>query len=922
MERRDFLKMLGIAPGAVGAAASVGRAQEKLISHLVPPDPDIPPDQALYRPSVCTECPANCGLTVTVKRGHPIKLEGDPDDPYSRGGLCVRGQASLMRLYHPERLQQPLRRQADGSLTPISWEEALAEIRNALSAARGAGRSSYYLASRTTGALDTLLDEFAESEGVERLPEFEILNHGAIQTANRILFGRETIPAHRMDRADLLVTLGTDLFETFIHPVRFARDYAEAQGRRFEWFHLEPHLSLTGSNASHRLAIKPGSEAALLAYLLVRVTPRRPWPADLRAAIPRVSRDDAVRSTGLAAETLDKLTSALEDRNRRPLVIAGGVATAKEDGLQVALLAGLLQWATGQIGETVDFSGAENYPPPPGGENGLVARADRAAERPAGVVFLSRIHSVDLLPAAGRLMEKAGLAIGISDFNTASLDACDLILPLSHTLESAGDVHPRRGWRVRYSPVFEPLHDTRHEGDILLEIMRRGESFADYLDRRWSRAGAAAGRRILQSETDLPAPDLDAAAAAGRLTRLADSGLTEPALIVTASLRTYDGRSRPITLLHEIPDPVSTVSYGDYLSISPADAERLGLDDGAEVEIGGTRLPVRRQPELPAGVSTLAIDHRGDLQLALAPDTGECIRYLGGVAPTATGGMVALPVLSGGTEAEGRGILPGDAEHGAEHGEGHEDGHDEESRYGKTSLYKPHEHEDYRWGMAIDLDKCTGCSACVAACYIENNVPIVGPEEHLRGREMSWLRIEPYQQEERHKLEFLPMLCQHCDYAPCESVCPVLATYHNPEGLNVQVYNRCVGTRYCSNNCPYKVRRFNWYAHPRPEPLDLLLNPEVSVRPKGVMEKCTFCIQRIREAKDKAKDEGRLVRDGEFTTACAQSCPSQAIVFGSLKDEDSQVSRQAHDERAHRVLEELGTEPAVHYLSEDKRHER
>jgi molybdopterin-containing oxidoreductase family iron-sulfur binding subunit len=200
----------------------------------------------------------------------------------------------------------------------------------------------------------------------------------------------------------------------------------------------------------------------------------------------------------------------------------------------------------------------------------------------------------------------------------------------------------------------------------------------------------------------------------------------------------------------------------------------------------------------------------------------------------------------------------------------------------------------------------------VAACHVENNVPAVGKKDHLRGREMAWLRIEPFY--EKGEVEFLPMLCQHCDDAPCETVCPVFAAYHNPEGLNVQVYNRCVGTRYCSNNCPFKVRRFNWWHHVRPEPQELMLNPDVQVREAGMMEKCTFCIQRIRAAKDKAKDESRKVRDGEFTTACAQSCPTGAIVFGNALDKGSTVYKLAHSARAYRVFEILGTEPSVTYL--------
>jgi molybdopterin-containing oxidoreductase family iron-sulfur binding subunit len=219
--------------------------------------------------------------------------------------------------------------------------------------------------------------------------------------------------------------------------------------------------------------------------------------------------------------------------------------------------------------------------------------------------------------------------------------------------------------------------------------------------------------------------------------------------------------------------------------------------------------------------------------------------------------------------------------------------------------------------MAIDLDKCVGCNACVAACYVENNIPMVGREQHLRGREMAWIRLEQYYEADGSAGHFVPTMCQHCDFAPCEPVCPVYATYHNDEGLNAQIYNRCVGTRYCGNNCPYKQRRFNYFSYEhRPHPMNLMTNPDVSLRGKGMMEKCTMCVQRIRKARDIAKDEKRDIREGEITTACAQACPGKAIVFGNLLDENSEVHKWAHDTRSSRILEELGTSPGVFYLSD------
>jgi molybdopterin-containing oxidoreductase family iron-sulfur binding subunit len=292
------------------------------------------------------------------------------------------------------------------------------------------------------------------------------------------------------------------------------------------------------------------------------------------------------------------------------------------------------------------------------------------------------------------------------------------------------------------------------------------------------------------------------------------------------------------------------------------------------------------------------------LTLPVDPQTGEALTVLPVTSVSVSPAAQPLAILSGSMDSEDRGVQP---KHDHDHDHGHHT-HDREA-----TLYKRHEYKEYRWAMAIDLDRCTGCAACVAACYVENNIPLVGFDAHLAGREMSWIRLEPYTRPDG-KLDVVPMMCQHCEAAPCEAVCPVFATYHNPEGLNAQVYNRCVGTRYCANNCPYKVRRFNWIDHPLEKPAELMTNPDVSRRPAGVMEKCTFCIQRITRAKDHAKDEKRLVRDGEVIPACAQTCPGQAITFGNLLDKKSRVYAKSQLDSAYRSLEDLGTKPAVYYL--------
>jgi molybdopterin-containing oxidoreductase family iron-sulfur binding subunit len=342
--------------------------------------------------------------------------------------------------------------------------------------------------------------------------------------------------------------------------------------------------------------------------------------------------------------------------------------------------------------------------------------------------------------------------------------------------------------------------------------------------------------------------------------------------------------------LREIPDAVSGTCWSSWCELSPAEAARIGALDGDLIDVSGAQLPLFVHPGLSDGVVAVPTD---------APE----LQAVDGPAAVRRIGPGARPHIPGAADDAGRGLLPRE-EHPHEHP--HAD-----HPYGMRAAPA---HPLHRWGMTIDLDRCTGCQACVVACYAENNIPVGGPEAAQHGRNMAWLRIQR-SISPGPKIEFLPSLCQQCDRAPCEPVCPVYATYHNPEGLNAMVYNRCIGTRYCANNCPYDVRVFNWRDPQFPEPLNLQLNPDVSVRSKGVMEKCTFCVQRIRFAENQAKREDRNVADGEVVPACAQTCPARAISFGDLEDPASRVNAQRSDPRARRLLEELGTGPAVTYLA-------
>jgi molybdopterin-containing oxidoreductase family iron-sulfur binding subunit len=396
----------------------------------------------------------------------------------------------------------------------------------------------------------------------------------------------------------------------------------------------------------------------------------------------------------------------------------------------------------------------------------------------------------------------------------------------------------------------------------------------------------------------------------------------------------YDGRMANRPWLQELPDQLTEIVWDSWVELNPKDGDRLGVNEADLLTLqsptGRINLPAHITGGVRAGAVAIPVGQghtalgryaagRGANPIPLLESEPE--KTSGGlvwvgtrIAVTRTGEKYPLVTTVGSDRAHERKIAQtislGALQSGSE----------PKPQPEQLPMYPPHPHPKHRWGMVLDLNACIGCGACAVACSAENNLAVVGKEQVGKGREMSWIRIERYDEGEIEHPDqhFIPMLCQHCDNAPCEPVCPVYATYHNPEGLNVQVYNRCVGTRYCSNNCPYKVRRFNWFTAKWPEPLNLQLNPDVTVREMGVMEKCTFCVQRIRAGELAAQQAERKIHDGEIVPACAQTCPTRAIVFGDLDDLQSEVSKSAKDPRRYHVLEELNTKPAVTYLKKIK----
>jgi len=937
MDRRDFLKLLGVATGAsVAAGCNLDRKSEKLIPYLVPPDDGLIPGEASYSASYCEECPAHCAVTARIRDGRPVKLDGTKGHPVN-SALCMRGQAGLNRLYHTGRIRQPLMRDDSGKLAATTWPDAMARVAVAI-ASHPTGRT--FLSGQTSGSMSDLIDTVCSRTNMERLPEYEAFSHAALRKANADIFGVAAVPEYNLAGVDFLLTVGADVIETFRNPVAFAAGLSQrvASDDHFAWFHAEPHTSLTGMQADHRLVVRPGTEPYLLAALLGAVRARRVFSdrnleRHLRA-VPAVSVADAAAATGMDASTIDELAAALLSAHR-PLIVTGGVSASGASGLDAARLTALLQAATAMVGRSVDFSSAVDQSRL-GSRRDVDALMSKLHDGSVSTLLVMRCDPVGTLDDAGEFasaMDHAAFRIGVGDVLNATLERCDVVLPTAHALESWGDSVPRRGVVNATHPVFDPLFNVRSPGDVLLGVAefagagRIADDYKSYLHANWVRAyGPAMAGRLDKRGWITPTVRRRTVALTSTTVRFRFPGVKRPAgdvLVVAPSIRTYDGRGSMLPLLNEIPDPLTTVTWDRWVSISEKSAAKLGVKDRDEIEItqeGGRaqKLPVRVQPGLPAGVFTVQKDVT-ELGGGYHEASGESDAVLA-VTVRATGARVIIPILAGALGQHGRGVVPGSEPR--HYHEGVPLGHGENGAGERKSHVNPADesfnpaphYAEYRWSMAVDMDLCVGCGACVAACYLENNVPMTGREEHIKGREMSWIRVEPYYNDEGGA-DFVPTMCQHCDAAPCEPVCPVFATYHNPEGLNAQVYNRCVGTRYCSNNCPYKQRRFNWFAwNHRPEPLNLMVNPDVSLRGKGIMEKCSMCVHRIRKARDTATDQKRKIQEGDLTTACAQACPSEAIVFGNLLDKNSQVARWAHSPRSTRLLEELGTSPGIFYL--------
>ena len=962
--RRTFLKLMGASLALAGVGACTKQPPESIVPYVRQPE-DIVPGRPLFFASAITLGGVARPVLVESHMGRPTKIEGNPDHPASLGATDSLTQASILDLYDPDRAQTLTHR---GEVRP--WGAFVSAIQNVLTAQRvrqGAGLR-FLTPPITSPSLVEIMT------GILRdFPRARWHVYDAVSRPAAAITGSAS-PIYHFDRADVLVSLDADFLGCGPASVRYARDFADRRrvtDERKEMnrlYAVESTPSLTGAKADHRLPLA-ASDIEGFARQLANAVGAAASPELVASQGDRQAEAGRAPSPGQASPDISKWVAAiakdLQAHRGRSVVVAGDYQPAA-----VHAIAKGINEALGNAGTTVTYTTGLEAAAPGGGTIAELAQAMDAGQ--VEVLVIAGGNPVFTAPVDLKFSEKlakVGLAIyhGLHVDETAFL--CHWNVPDTHALESWGDSRAYDGTVTLMQPLIAPLYEGRSIYELLGTFTSRSDRRTiDIVKDYWTRAHGAGeggwtlrdasgepfrntdtfwrrsvhdgfihGTALTASSSQLPAASSQLPAtpsAEGRAPSAGPEGGLE--IIFRPDPTVWDGRFANNGWLQELPKPLTKVTWDATAWIAPRLAEERRLRNGDVIDLkyrgAAARMPVFIVPGHPVRSVTVFFGYgrRSAGRVGNADDVGQQFNAFllrTSDAPWFGRGLEISPVgnnypLSTTQEhhamEERSPVRVATLEaYKAKPTIIHEMGH----RPQRTlTLYPEHEYNGYKWGMAIDLTSCTGCGACTVACVAENNIPVVGKTQVGRSREMHWIRVDHYfagEDLDNPKAYHQPVPCMQCETAPCEVVCPVAATTHSSEGLNDMTYNRCVGTRYCSNNCPYKVRRFNFmlYADWDTQSLYGQRNPDVTVRSRGVMEKCTYCVQRINQARIDAKREDRKIRDGEIVTACQAVCPADAIVFGDMNDPNSQVNKLKAQERNYGVLEELNTRPRTTYLA-------
>ncbi len=921
VSRRGFLKLMGASLALGGLAACTGANPEKIVPYVQAPEEVVPGGKPLFFATGTTLGGVALGLLAESHQGRPTKLEGNPDHPASLGATSAIAQATVLDLYDPDRSQAVTKNGAADS-----WSNFLSELNNTLTSDANLRILTETVTSPSLAAqIQAVLDQFPQVQW----HQYEPVNRDNARQGALAAFGQDANPIYRFDQADVILSLDADFMADPGAGVRYSRDFSEKRRVRAEktamnrLYVAEPTPSITGAMADHRLAVRPSQMLGLAQSLAAAL--------GVSVAAPEGELSD------VPANWLTAVADDLKTHAGTALVVAGPAQPPAVHALVHAI-----NDVLGNVGQTVVYTDPLEANPVDQTESlrELVGAMNTGAVDALLIIDANPVYTAPAdLDVAGALANVGFTArLGLHEDETS--EQCQWHIPARHYLESWGDARAFDGTVTLMQPLIEPLYAaSKSPYQLLSAIVGQPDltnydlvrdywagQIADEFETFWKQA-----RRdglIADSAFSPATVTVDVAAVSAAAESVASNSV-DLEIIFRPDPTVWDGRYANNGWLQELPKPLTKLTWDNAAHISPATAEQLGVakEDVLEFTVDGrtARAPVWVMPGQAPDTITLHLGYgrakAGQVGQGLgvnayalrASDT----LWAGSASVGQTGEQYPLATTQNHYNMEGRHLVRAgtigafEADPEFPHHMVHE--------LPEISLMPQYDYDSYAWGMAVDLNACNGCNACLTACQSENNIPVVGKEQVMAGREMNWIRMDTYFDGELDdpKTYHQPVMCQHCEQAPCEVVCPVNATVHDHEGLNLMVYNRCIGTRYCSNNCPYKVRRYNFlhFADEETETLKMQRNPDVTVRTRGVMEKCTFCIQRISQARIEAKKEERDIADGEVVTACQAACPTHAIVFGNINDPDSQVTQAKAEPHNYGILTELNTRPRTTYLA-------
>jgi molybdopterin-containing oxidoreductase family iron-sulfur binding subunit len=943
LDRRDLFKYVGASLALAGATACTRQPAEKIVPYVRQPE-EIVPGKPLFYATAMSVGGLATGLLVESHMGRPTKVEGNPLHPASLGGTDAFAQAAVYSLYDPDRSQTLLYL---GEIRP--WSAFLGEMRLVLEEER-AGRGAGLRILTETVSSPTLARQHAELLAAlpgARWHQWEPASRDNARNGARMAFGTPVNAIHRLADADVILSLDADFLACGPAQSRLAREFAARRregasgGAMNRLYVVESAMTATGARADHRKPLRAAEVEAFARSVATKLGVGA--PSGTAESGGRFAADPLVRA----------LASDLLRHRGRSVVIA-----ADEQPPAVHAIAHAMNGMLANAGRTVVYTDPVEANPEDQLESlrALVADMRSGAVKTVLVLGGNPVFNAPADLGFRDAFRKVARRVHLSLESDETSVECQWHVAEAHFLESWSDARAFDGTASIVQPLIAPLYGGRSAHEVLAALSDQPERSAyETVRQTWSarmpRNFEQAWRRALHdgvvAGTALPLRTL--AAAALPIETSSTGAAASPSGPAAGNFQTgasgvgleltfrpdptiHDGRFANNGWLQELPKPVTTVTWDNVAAMSPATAARLGVEkeDVLELSVSGRRVRapvwiVPGHPDESIGV-TLGYGRTAAGRLgsgagfdAYAIRTSNALWRSNALDVRKTEERWRVAVTQEHHSMEGRHLARSVSADELSRNPSVVQEIGEAPSPGQT-LYPEHPPHDYAWGMAIDLGSCVGCNACVVACTAENNIPIVGKDQVLRGREMHWLRVDHYADGDpanpRHA--FQPVPCMHCETAPCELVCPVEATVHSAEGLNDMVYNRCVGTKYCANNCPYKVRRFNfyhWSTQFRAPSMRMLANPDVTVRWRGVMEKCTYCVQRINEGKIKAELENRRVRDGEVVTACQQACPAEAIVFGDLADPNSRVSQRRRSPLSYGLLAELGTRPRTTYMA-------